>query len=232
MSEPTIEKTATFCSTNSVSNSQLYDTLVTAMKQRVASIEKVALYARVSTKGRRQDTENQLIALREYAAKQGWEIVGEYVDHETGGHSKRPHFLRMFTDARARRFDLVLFWSLDRLSREGVSATLAHLERLTSYGVGWRSFTEEYLDSTGIFRDAVIAILAVIAKQERIRRSERASAAIAKLRRQGKTDHLGRPRKVVDRGKARRMHEQGVSLRAIAAELGVSPMTVQRIVAA
>ena len=71
-----------------------------------------------------------------------------------------------------------------------------------------------------------------IAKQERIRRSERASAAIAKLRRQGKTDHLGRPRKVVDRGKARRMHEQGVSLRAIAAELGVSPMTVQRIVAA
>lgn len=84
---------------------------------------------------------------------------------------------------RARRFDLVLFWSLDRLSREGVSATLNHLERLTASGVEWRSFTEEYLDSTGLFKDAVIAILAVIAKQERIRRSERASVAIAKLRR-------------------------------------------------
>jgi DNA invertase Pin-like site-specific DNA recombinase len=63
---------------------------------------------------------------------------------------------------------------------------LGHLERLTGYGVGWRSHTEEYLDSCGIFRDAVLSILATIARQERIRRSERASAAIAGPRRQGK----------------------------------------------
>jgi DNA invertase Pin-like site-specific DNA recombinase len=80
--------------------------------------------ARVSTKGGRQETENQLIALRDYWTKQGWKISGEYVDHETGGTSKRPYFQRLFADARARKFDLVLFWSLDRLSREGVSATL------------------------------------------------------------------------------------------------------------
>ena len=129
-----------------------------------------------------------------------------------------------------RKFDLVLFWSLDRLSREGVSATLGHLERLTSYGVGWRSHTEEYLDSTGIFKDAVIAILAVIAKQERIRRSERAKAAIAKLRRQGKTDHLGRPRRILPRDKIRQLHQQGLGVRAIANELGnVSHMTVHRV---
>ena len=134
----------------------------------------VALYARVSTKDGRQDCENQLIALREYCVKQGWEIAEEYVDHETGGTSKRPHFQRMFTDARARKFDLLLFWSLDRLSREGVSATLNHLERLTAAGVNWRSFTEQYLDSCGVFRDAVLSILATIAKQERVRRSERA----------------------------------------------------------
>ena len=141
------------------------------MKKHAPRIERVALYASVSTKDGRQDTENQLIALREYCAKHGWEISGEYVDHETGGTSKRPHFQKMFADARARKFDLVLFWSLDRLSREGVSATLGHLERLTGYGVGWRSHTEEYLDSCGIFRDAVQGILATIAKQERIRRS-------------------------------------------------------------
>src|SRR5450755_3814055 len=99
------------------------------------TIASVALYARVSTKDGRQDTENQLIALRDYCAKHGWTIAGEYVDHETGGTSKRPHFQRMFTDARSRKFDLVLFWSLDRLSREGVFATLNHLEKLTSYGV-------------------------------------------------------------------------------------------------
>lgn len=202
--------------------------------QTSKKIEKVALYARVSTKDGRQDTDNQLIALREYCGKQGWNIAAEYVDHESGGHSRRPHFQQMFADARARKFDLVLFWSLDRLSREGVSATLNHLERLSAAGVEWRSFTEEYLDSTGLFKDAVIAILAVIAKQERIRRSERASAAVARLRRQGKTDHLGRKRRIVGAKleTIRQLHAQGLSLRQIAAKMRVSPMTVQRVVCA
>jgi DNA invertase Pin-like site-specific DNA recombinase len=207
-----------------------------------AEIKKIALYARVSTKDRvsdsqevkqrrYQETENQLIALREYAAKQGWEIVTEYVDHERGGTSKRPHFQRMFVDARARKFDLVLFWSLDRLSREGVSATLGHLERLTAAGVGWRSFTEEYLDSCGIFRDAVLSILATIAKQERVRRSERAYAGVARARRSG--HELGRKHKLIGakHHKALQLHSQGRSIRSIASELGVSAMTVQRTVA-
>jgi DNA invertase Pin-like site-specific DNA recombinase len=200
------------------------------MKQPRTKVEKVALYARVSTKDGRQDSENQLIALREYSAKQGWQITGEYVDHETGGTSKRIHFQRMFTDARQRKFDLVLFWSLDRLSREGVSATLNHLERLTSYGVNWRSYTEEYLDSCGVFRDAVLGILATIAKQERIRRSERASAAIAKLKKQGNADHLGRPRKVIGAtfDMVKRLRAGGMSLRQIAVKLRLSHMAVQR----
>lgn len=201
--------------------------------KRNTSIQRVALYARVSTKDGRQDTDNQLLALREYCTKQGWQLTGEYVDHETGGHSRRPHFQQMFADARQRKFDLVLFWSLDRLSREGVSATLNHLERLTAAGVEWRSFTEQYLDSCGIFRDAVLSILATIAKQERIRRSERASAAIARLRRQGRTDHLGRKRKVLGAKleTVRRLREEGLSLRAIAAKTHVSAMTVQRVLA-
>jgi hypothetical protein len=46
---------------------------------------------------------------------------------------------------------------------------LQHLQRLTGYGIGYRSFIEQYFDSCGIFRDAVIAIVATVAKQERIR---------------------------------------------------------------
>ena len=153
------------------------------------------------------------------------------IQRETGGHSKRPHFQRMFADARARKFDLLLFWSLDRLSREGVAATLNHLEKLTSYGVGWRSHTEEYLDSTGLFKDAVIAILATIAKQERIRRSERAKAAIQKLRRRGTVEHLGRPRAVFNRDRARELVAKGWSYAKIGAELGVSAMTLYRVLA-
>jgi DNA invertase Pin-like site-specific DNA recombinase len=98
--------------------------------------------------------------------------------------------------------------------------------------VNWKSFTEQYLDSCGVFQDAVLAILAVIAKQERIRRSDRASAAIAKLRRQGKTGHHGRKRKVFDREEARKLHADGVPLRKIAEKLGVGTMTVQRAVTA
>lgn len=51
-----------------------------------------------------------------------------------------------------RKFDVVLFWSLDRFSREGVRETLKHLERLTRYGVNYRSFAEQYLDSCGLFK--------------------------------------------------------------------------------
>jgi DNA invertase Pin-like site-specific DNA recombinase len=125
-----------------------------------------AIYARVSTRDKGQDFTNQLLALREFAAKQGWIIVNEYIDQQSAKDDDRPAFRRMFEDASRRKFDVLLFWSLDRLSREGVLETLQHLQRLTSYDVAWRSFTEQYLDSTGIFREAVIGILAAIAKQE------------------------------------------------------------------
>ncbi len=171
-----------------------------------------------------------MIALREYAGKQGWKIADEYVDHDSGGKPNRPHFQRMFRDAGQRKFDLVLFWSLDRFSREGVFETLEHLRRLTAAGVEWKSFTEQYLDSVGIFRDAVLSILATIAKQERVRRSERARAAISRLRRQGKTEHLGRPRLIVDRKRVMAMHAAGSSCREIASEVGISPMSVNRII--
>jgi hypothetical protein len=121
---------------------------------------KIAIYARVSTKDKGQDTENQLVQLREFAAKQGWQITREYVDRETGGSADRMEFQRMFADASRRAFDLLLFWSLDRLSREGVLETLQHLNRLTSCGVAYKSYTEQYFDSCGIFKDAVISILA------------------------------------------------------------------------
>src|ERR1700739_490714 len=115
---------------------------------------RVAIYARVSTD--KQDTENQAVQLREFAAKQGWQIVREYTDYETGSKNDRTEFKQMFEDASRRRFDLLLFWALDRLNREGVLETLQHLNRLTSYGVAWRSFTELFFDSCGPFRDAVI----------------------------------------------------------------------------
>ena len=121
---------------------------------------KAGIYARVSTKDKGQEVENQLRQLRKFAVAQGWTSFREYVDHETGKNDDRGEFQAMFRDASQRKFDVLLFWALDRLSREGVLETLQHLNRLTSYGVGYRSFTEQYFDSCGIFKDAVIAIVA------------------------------------------------------------------------
>src|SRR5262249_32208147 len=118
---------------------------------------KVAIYTRVSGKSNRQDAANQSLQLIEYCQRQGWDWV-EYTERMSGTRADRAEFLRLFEDARLRRFHLVLFWALDRFSREGTLKTLQHLQRLDSYGVQWKSFTEQYLDSTGMFRDAVIAI--------------------------------------------------------------------------
>jgi|SRR6267154_3019534 DNA invertase Pin-like site-specific DNA recombinase len=191
---------------------------------------KIALYARVSTKDKGQETENQLVQLREFAAKQGWQITREYVDRETGGTSDRVQFQAMFADASRRKFDLVLFWSLDRLSREGVLETLQHLNRLTACGVGYKSFTEQYLDSCGIFKDAVIGILAVVAKQERVRLSERTKAGLAIARSKGR--QLGRPRLQVRPVEIARLQSSGLSLRAIGRELGISEGSVRRLASA
>jgi DNA invertase Pin-like site-specific DNA recombinase len=190
---------------------------------------KASIYARVSTD--KQDTENQLVQLREFAAKQGWEITREYVDYESGAKADRPEFQLMFADASRRKFDLVLFWALDRLSREGVLETLQHLNRLTSYGIEYKSFTEQFFDSCGIFKDAVIAIMATLAKQERVKRAERTRAGLAIARAKGKK--LGRPKTIqATSGDVARLRANGRSYRRIARELGVSLRSVRRLTAA
>ena len=118
--------------------------------------QRIALYSRVSTRDGRQDAQNQLDQLRAFAATQNWTIVHEYVDQVSGKNGDRPQFQAMLKAASMREFDLLLFWSLDRLSREGALETMQYLQTLTSYGVGWKSLTEQYLDSCGIFRDAVL----------------------------------------------------------------------------
>lgn len=191
---------------------------------------RTAIYARVSTKDGRQDTENQLRQLRAFAASQNWTLVHEYVDRASGKRGDREQFRRMFEAASRREFDLLLFWSLDRLSREGTVETLNHLQRLTGYGIHYRSFTEQYLDSTGIFKEAVIGILAAVAKQERVRLSERTIAGLQRVRAQGRI--LGRPKVEDDPAlmrRYRRLKSAGKSVRAIASELGISATTVQKL---
>jgi DNA invertase Pin-like site-specific DNA recombinase len=195
---------------------------------------KVAIYARVSTKDKGQDVRNQLEQLRAYCAKQGWEIANEYIDERSGKNGDREQFQRMMDHSYQRQFDVVLFWSLDRFSREGVLETLQYMKRLSSHGVAFKSFTEEYLDGTGVFKEAIIGILAALAHQERIRLSERVVAGLERARKQGRVG--GRPKVRRDRDrdavKIRRLREDGQSYQEIADELGRSRADIGRVCAA
>jgi DNA invertase Pin-like site-specific DNA recombinase len=123
-----------------------------------------------------------------------------------------------------------VFWSLDRFTREGAVPTLQHLERLGSYGVRFPGYAEPYLDSCGVWGDAIIAILGTIAKQERIRISERVRAGLERARKNGtKTRQpTGRPRRVFDRDKVIDLRAQGLSWPQISQKVGASARTVQR----
>jgi DNA invertase Pin-like site-specific DNA recombinase len=200
------------------------------MKQtRVALYVRVSLDAKDKTGEAKQTFENQLQELKAFVerqADQGWLLTEVYSDKMTGKTDKRPGFMRMMQDASERRFDLLVFWALDRLSREGALETLQHLQRLTSHGVDWWSFREQYLRSIGPFRDGVLSILACVAAQERIRLSERTRAGLARARREGKT--LGRRPVVANVDKIRALRDEGLSLRQIADKLHLNYQTVSR----
>lgn len=183
---------------------------------------KVAIYARISTTNKGQDADNQISVLTEYCSRMGYTIYNVYKDEISGGTSERPSFKMMFADAAKRRFDLVLFWSLDRFSREGTRTTIRYMEQLEGYGVNFKSYTEQYIDSCGIFKDVVISLLSTLAKQEKIRISERVKAGLARS-----TKKSGRPtlsKSLIEKVVA--MKAEGLSNRAIGKSLNISHSTV------
>ncbi len=179
---------------------------------------KCLIYTRVSTND--QTPENQIIQLREYAKKHGWKIYAEKIDISSGSKSanERAGLREVFDLAHKKKFDVLLFWSLDRFSREGSRKTLEYLTLLDNYGIKWHSYTEEYISSLGIFADAIISLMACLAKQERIRISERTKAGLARTKAK-----LGRPKISTELiSKAKELKSQGLSYAAIGRELNLS----------
>lgn len=187
---------------------------------------RVAIYARTSTDDGRQELTNQTRELHAYAERMGWTVVAEFHDQVSGRKAERPQLQNALEAGRRRKYDLLLFWSLDRLSRQGVLPTLLLLNQLSQYRVKYRSLQEQWIDSLGAFSDAVIGILATVAKFEAERISNRVRSGLERARSQGKV--LGRPRVIVDRIKIAKLRDQGLSLREIAAKTGKGTMTVHR----
>jgi DNA invertase Pin-like site-specific DNA recombinase len=187
----------------------------------MASPIRVAHYARVSTG--EQTTENQLLELRRYVEARGWTIFKEYCDQGvSGAKDRRPALDDMLTDARRRRFDIIVCWKLDRLGRN-VRHLVLLLDEFTALGVGFATLGEGIDTSTPAGR-LTAGLLSAVASFERERIQERVKAGLARARAQGKK--LGRPFAKVPADRLTRV--RNLSVNQAATVLGVSRSTVKR----
>lgn len=208
-----------------VSNARTVD--VFGQARRSAKVFRAGLYARVSTSDQ-QTLAMQNRAMREYAARRGWEVVMQVREVNSGG-AKREAREKLLEAACRREIDLVLVWRLDRWGRS-VTDLLATLQELEHLGVGFVSLTEA-LDLTTPAGRAMAGLLAIFAEFEREILRERTRAGLAHARANGK--RLGRPATVApNAAEIRKLHRAGISKSEIARRLKIGRTSVRRILAA
>ena len=185
---------------------------------------RAGLYARVSTHDQ-QTLSLQIRAMREYAAKRGWEIAVQ-IKEVGSGAAERELREKLMAAARRREIDAVVVWRLDRWGRS-LADLVTTLQELAKLSVGFVSLTEA-LDLTTPTGRAMAGLLSVFAQFENEILRERIRAGIAEARLQGK--HLGRPVTVGKMGgQIRKLHRAGVSKAEIARRLGIGRTSVRRI---
>src|SRR6202142_420606 len=190
------------------------------------SLQRVAIYGRVSTTTHGQDVSMQTRDLEQFAQARGWRLVDSYLDLGfSGSKDKRPQLDRLMADAHKRRFDVVIVWKFDRFARS-VSHLLRALENFNALGIAFVSLSEQ-MDTTTPTGKMIFTVLVAVAELERGLIVERVRAGLRNARAKGKT--LGRPRKIVDAARIAALRAQGRSWAKIAEELGVGEGTVCRM---
>ena len=176
-------------------------------------------YARVSTT--QQDHSSQVDRLTAAGA------VKLFTEKRSGLDGDRPELARCLE--YVREGDTLLVTKLDRLAR-----STADLYKTVSYlsekGVAFKVLDDSTVDTTTRTGKLVMGILALIAEFETEIRRERQMEGIAKAKAEGRTG--GRPRLVTEdvRKDILRLRNDGLSIRAIAAEVGLSKATIQKVV--
>jgi DNA invertase Pin-like site-specific DNA recombinase len=140
----------------------------------------------------------------------------------------RKQFAMLLDDAAKRKFDCVVFWALDRFSREGMAQTIAHLQRLNSCGVSFHSYTEPHLSTDNeLVRNILLALLSSLAKVEAQKISDRTKAGMARAKAKG--IKIGRPRLGVElRQKIAQRTAKGETPYTIAKALGIDRHTAAK----
>ena len=188
-------------------------------------IQRVALYARVSTTNGKQDVEVQLQPLREFCKHREWEVTKEYVDAGVSGTKEsRPALDTMMKDASRGKFDAVLCWKLDRVGRS-LKHLIGLLAELEAERVAFVSLSDN-LDLTTPQGRLMFQIIGAMAEFERSLIVERVTAG---MRRAKSLGHLpGRKRQPLDLIAIRARMTKGESLRAVARSLEISPALLSK----
>ena len=185
---------------------------------------RAAIYARVSTAD--QTTENQLLRLREVAARAGWEIVQTFTETVSGASRSRPALDAMMSDAARRRFDVVMAWDVSRLGRS-LRDLVDLFESLRALKVDLY-LEQQALDTSTPAGRALLQMSGVFAEFERAMIVERTKAGLALARARGV--HCGRPPASDGLTEAiRALRSQNIGMDRIVKELRCGKGLVQRI---
>jgi DNA invertase Pin-like site-specific DNA recombinase len=185
--------------------------------------KRAARYVRVSTA--EQHPELQADETADLIRSRGWELVGTYIDRGvSGARERRPELSSMLDDARKRKFDVLVVWRSDRLFRS-LKHMVNTLAELSALGIDFVSVTEPFDTCTPQGR-LLLHLVSAFGEFERAILIERTRAGVAAARRRGA--RLGRPQASIDLLRARALRAQGVSVREVAATLGVKPTTLYR----
>ncbi|MGH2478047.1 MAG: recombinase family protein [Stellaceae bacterium] len=195
------------------------------------STHRAVIYARVSTAS--QTEENQIIQLRETAKRYGWTIIAELRDHGISGtqnESARPGFQQLWEMVRKRKADVIMVWSIDRLSRS-LTDLLRFVAEIQACGCDLFSLSQN-IDTTTPSGKLCFSVFGALAEYENQLRRERIMAGLDRARREGK--RLGRPSNVNSSviTSVKLLREKGHSIHNIAKSLHIGVGTTQKILRA
>jgi len=187
-------------------------------------MKKVAIYARTSSSGDKQDATKQVDILKDYCKQRGFEVYKTYIDKKSGATEDRFAYQRLLDDVRKRKVSCVCVFKFDRFSRS-VKTLVSTLEEFQSLNVEFISYTEN-IDTSTPAGKALFGICSIFSQMERELCRERIIHSLKIAKERGVV--LGRKKKPFDTALAIKLSQEGMGVRKIANRVDVSYGTVYR----
>ncbi len=192
-------------------------------------MEKTAIYMRVSTS--LQTTDNQLVALQEYAFRMNYEITSIYKDEGISGvknQNQRPALNAMMKDVVKGKFSQILIYDISRLGRS--LKDLVNILNDFNQSKVRLIFIQNGIDTSNSTGQMMFQLLGVFAEWERQTIVDRVNAGLVRAKQNGKK--LGRPTTINDSviSAVKLLRNQNLGIRKISSQLRIGVGTVMKII--